>query len=464
LRGLILQDNGTWACKIRGFWMRPKERAKTPQRDLFRLKLVNLIDLRHELCRLGEKINWSALVDEFGALYSEHGRPGIPIRLMAGLHYLKHAFGLSDEVVVKSWVENPYWQYFCGEEYFQHRLPIDPSQMTRFRTRLGASGCEKLLQLTIAAGLESRAVKPASFTQVTVDTTVQEKAIAFPTDGRLYHKGRVWLVRLAKRSGIELRQSYLRVGKQSLFMQQRYSAARQMRRARRELKRSKVYLGRVYRDIQRKLPRQSAAVRELFAEPLARIARLLAQQRHDHNKLYSLHAPEVECIAKGKVHKKYEFGVKVSLAVTQRDNFIIGALALPGTPFDGHTLSTALHQVEKLTGVRPERCFVDRGYRGHGIKNVSVHIAGQKRGVTRALRRALKRRNAIEPIIGHTKHDGLMGRNYLLGRTGDAMNAILAAAGHNLRIILRKLRLSWLDFLHSFQRNLCASRFLGAGA
>ena len=283
---------------MRGFGMRPKEYAKTPQSDLFRLKLVNLIDLRHELCRLGEKIHWSELIDEFGALYSENGRPGIPIRLMAGLHYLKHALGLSDEVVVKSWVENPYWQYFCGEEYFQHRLPIDPSQMTRFRTRVGASGCEKLLQLTIAAGLQAGAVKPSSFTQVTVDTTVQEKAVAFPTDGRSYHKGRVWLVRLAKRSGIELRQSYLRVGKQALFMQQRYSAARQVRRARRELKRSKVYLGRVYRDILRELPRQSATVRELFTEPLARIARLLAQQRHDHHKLYSLHAPEVECIAK----------------------------------------------------------------------------------------------------------------------------------------------------------------------
>jgi transposase, IS5 family len=434
--------------------MRPKERTKTPQSDLFRLKLVNLIDLRHDLCRLGEKINWPGLVEQFGALYSEHGRPGVPIRLMAGLHYLKHAFGLSDEVVVKNWVENPYWQYFCGEEYFQHRLPIDPSQMTRFRNRLGPSGCEKLLELTIAAGLETRAVKPSSFTQVTVDTTVQEKAIAFPTDGRLYHKGRVWLVRLAKRSGIEPRQSYVRKGKQALFMHQRYSADRQMRRARRELKRSKIYLGRVYRDILRKLPQQSIAVQERFAEPLARVARLLAQQRHDHDKLYSLHAPEVQCIAKGKAHKKYEFGIKVSLAVTQRDNFIVGALALPGNPFDGHTLPAALRQVERLTGTKPERCFVDRGYRGHGIKDISVYIAGQKRGLTRALRRALRRRNAIEPIIGHTKHDGLMGRNYLHGSTGDAMNAILAAAGHNLRIILRKLRLSWLDRCLTFLRDL----------
>lgn len=434
--------------------MRPNERTKTPQSDLFRLKLSNVIDLRHELCRLGERIHWQGLVDQFGPLYAEQGRPGVPIRLMAGLHYLKHAFGLSDEVVVKSWVENPYWQYFCGEEYFQHRLPIDPSQMTRFRTRLGASGCEKLLELTIAAGLETQAVKPASFTQVTLDTTVQEKAIAFPTDGRLYHKGRVWLVRLAKTSGIELRQSYLRKGKQALFMQQRYAAARQMRRARRELKRSKVYLGRVYRDIQRKLPGQSVAVQDRFAEPLARVARLLAQQRQDKNKLYSLHAPEVECIAKGKAHKKYEFGVKVSLAVTQRDNFIVGAMALPGNPYDGHTLSAALQQVERLTGTKPERCFVDRGYRGHGIEDISVHIAGQRRGLTRALRRALKRRNAIEPIIGHTKHDGLMGRNYLKGASGDAINAILAAAGHNLRIILRKLRLSWLYFWRELLRDL----------
>lgn len=432
--------------------MRPKEPERTPQPDLFRLKLVNLIDLRHELCRLAEKMDWAGLSKDFGALYSEHGRPGIPIRLMAGLHYLKHAFGFSDEAVVKGWVENPYWQYFCGEEYFQHRLPIDPSQMTRFRSRLGESGCERLLKLTIEAGVSTQAVQPTSFAEVTVDTTVQEKAVAFPTDGRLYHKGRVWLVRLAKQSNIPLRQSYRRKGKEALFMHQRYAAARQMRRSRRELKRLKVYLGRVYRDVQRKLETQSPEVCERFAEALALIQRVLKQQRHDSRKLYSLHAPEVECIAKGKAHKKYEFGVKVSLAVTQREHFIVGAKSLPGYPFDGHTLKRALHQVTCLTGQRPERCFVDRGYRGHGVKNTRVYIAGQRGGITARLRRALKRRNAIEPVIGHAKHDGLLGRNYLLGKTGDAMNAILAAAGHNLRIILRALRLFWLRILCALLR------------
>lgn len=366
---------------------------------------------------------------------------------LVGLHYLKHAFGLSDEVVVKTWVENPYWQYFCGEEYFQHRLPIDPSQMTRFRHRLGASGCEKLLTLTIGTGVATQAVKTSSFADVTVDTTVQEKAIAFPNDSRLYFKGREWLVRLAKANRIELRHSYRRTGKQALFMQNRYAAARQMRRTRRELKRSKIFLGRLYRELKRKLRAQLDAVQDRFTQAPHRVERLLAQQRHDGNKLYALHARQVECIAKGKAHKKYEFGVKVSLAATQRDNFIVGALALPGNPFDGHTLQSALTQVEALTGAKPQRCFVDRGYRGHGIEDIAIHIAGQRRGLTRALRRALKRRNAIEPIIGHTKNDRLMGRNYLKGSTGDATNAVLAAAGHNLRIILRKLRLSGLHFL-----------------
>ena len=351
--------------------------------------------------------------------------------------------------MVNSWIENPYWQYFCGEEYFCHERPIDPSQMTRFRTRLGATGCEQLLKLTIAAGLAMQAVKPASFQHVTVDTTVQEKAVAFPTDARLYHKARVALVRVARRHRIELRQTYTRKGKKALFMNNRYSAARQPRRAKRELRRLKVYLGRVHRDLQRHLLSHSQAVQAQHAALMTRVARILAQQRLDHNKVYSVHAPEVECIAKGKVHKKYEFGVKVSLTATQRDNFIVGAESLPGNPYDGHTLKSALAQVQRLTGTAPERCFVDRGYKGHGITVTTVHIPGQKRGITHALRRAIKRRNAIEPIIGHLKHDGLLGRNFLKGASGDAMNVILAAAGHNLRIILRKLRLSWLQILRA---------------
>jgi len=373
---------------------------------------------------------------------AELGRPGLPIRLVVGLHYLKHAFDLSDEEVVMRWVENPYWQYFCGEEYFQHRLPLDGSQLSRFRGRIGEAGCELMLKLTIQTGLTTKTVSERSLSQVTVDTTVQEKAVAFPTDARLYHKARVTLVRLARQFGLELRQSYLRVGKRALFMHQRYQAARQPGRGKREMKKLKTYLGRVFRDVKRQVAVASIESPTLQAL-LTQVERLLTQRREDSHKLYSIHAPEVECIAKGKAHKKYEFGVKVSIATSTRSNFVVGMRSLPGNPYDGHTLSASLDQVTRLTGVRPVECFVDRGYRGHDGTATSVMIAGQKRGITPRLKRLLKRRNAIEPVIGHLKADGRLDRNYLKGVAGDAMNALLVGAGHNLRLILRKL---WLLF------------------
>ncbi len=178
-----------------------------------------------------------------------------------------------------------------------------------------------------------------------------------------------------------------------------------------------------------------------LGELLARIARLLAQRREDSHKLYSMHAPEVECIAKGKAHKKYEFGVKVGVATGTRSNFVVGMQSLPGNPYDGHTLVDSLDQVARLTGQRPLKCFVDRGYRGHDETDTTVVIVGQRRGMTPRLKRLLKRRNAIEPVIGHLKNDGRLDRNYLKGAAGDAMNAVLVGAGHNLRLIFRKLRL-----------------------
>ena len=246
------------------------------------------------------------------------------------------------------------------------------------------------------------------------------------------------LVRLAKKLGISLRQSYLRVGKRALFMHQRYGAARQPGRGKRELKQLKTYLGRVYRDVERQV---SSVVSPELERLLAQVARLLAQHREDSHKLYSMHAPAVECIAKGKAHQKYEFGVKVSVATGTCSNFVVGMCSLPGDPYDGHTLSASLDPVTPMTGVRPTECFVDRGYRGHGETDTKVVIAGQRRGMTPRLKRLLKRRNAIEPGIGHLKNDGRRDRNYLKGVAGDAMNALLVGAGHNLRLILRKLRL-----------------------
>lgn len=420
--------------------MKPKKQERTPCDDLFSQRLEEILNHRHELYRLAGKIEWPAVEERFGELYSEEGRPGIPIRLMVGLHYLKHAFNKSDEAVVNCWVENPYWQYFCGEEYFRHQLPIDPSQMTRFRDRIGTEGCEYMMNLTVVTGVATQTVAKASLAVVTVDTTVQEKAIAYPTDAKLYHKARSALVRHAKQMGIGLRQSYERLSKRALIMNGRYAHARQMQRAKREQKRLKTYLGRVIRDIERKLDQQAAHLRLKRLLEIAK--RIHAQQRNDKNKVYSVHAPEVECIAKGKAHKPYEFGVKVGVVSTSKENFVVGMKAFSGNPYDGHTLLASREQVHKLTGIVAREVYVDRGYRGHGLtETTKVWIAGAKRGVTVAIKKKLKRRNAIEPVIGHMKHDGRLGRNFLKGAAGDAMNALLCAAGHNLRKILRRLAL-----------------------
>src|SRR5919106_1772096 len=298
--------------------MRPTKPPPEDPDDLFRARLSQQIDPRHPLVRLAGLIDWEGFEARFGQLYHPHvGRPGSPIRLMVAL-----------------WVENPYWQYFCGFDYLQLEVPIDPSSLVRWRRRIGQDGIELLLQETIAAAQRSEAVKAQSLERVSVDTTVQPKAIAHPLDSRLYHRGREILVRLAKRYGVPLRQSYARLGKKALRLASRYAHARQMQRARREIKRLKTYLGRLFRDLRRKLEARPELT-ERFARPLALVERLLAQQRHDQNKLYALHAPEVACIAKGKAHKKYEFGAKVSVAVTNREGLVIGIQAHAGNPYDG---------------------------------------------------------------------------------------------------------------------------------
>lgn len=423
-----------------------RETHHTAEADLFRQELINLIDLRHPLVKLAEKIDWSRCEARLVGLYAAGvGRPGHPIRLMVGLQLLKHSHNLSDEEVVAGWIENPYWQHFCGEQYFRHDAPIDASLMTGFRKRIGQAGCEFILSLTVHAGLATRTVAPASLAVVNVDTTVQDKAVAFPTDARLLHKARVALVRQARRLGIELRQSFERVGKAAFVRSQRYAHAHQMKRAKAQNRKLRTYLGRLMRDIERKT---SAGGAPAHLSRLLEVARRIHSQpkqraEGDPPKLYSVHAPEAECIAKGKVHKRYEFGVKVGIVSTSKESFVIGAKALPGNPYDGHTLAACLGQAQAITGVAPTEVYTDRGYRGHGLSaaGLTVWLAGARRGVTKAIARKIKRRNAVEPVIGHMKSDGRLARNFLKGIQGDAINALLCAAGHNMRKILRKLRL-----------------------
>ncbi len=419
--------------------MRPEKSAQgEAQGELYQRRLSTLLDQSHPLKVLAEAIDWEFFEREFGALYVEwKGRPGLPMRLMVGLHYLKHLYDVSDERAVAGFVENPYWQYFCGEEFFVHELPCDPTSLVKWRKRIGPGGMEKLLAETIAAAQRQQALKPSEIRRVNVDTTVQEKAIAFPTDARLYHKARCVLVREAQRVGIELRQSYRRVGKRALQKQGRHAHAQQLKRARKETRKLRTYLGRVLRDIQRKAATSGIEVDPQLSQYLERAGRIYRQQRADKHKLYSMQAPEVECISKGKEHKKYEFGCKVSVVTTSKRGWVVGIAALHGNPYDGHTLKGAHAQVERLTGITPEEMFVDKGYRGsqHHPENVAVYISGRKLSGT--LKRLLRRRSAIEPVIGHLKQDHRMKRNYLQGPAGDEINALLVGSGFNLRKLLR---------------------------
>lgn len=430
--------------------MKPSESNQgQPQGDLYRSRLSWLLDHRHPLFVLAEALDWQIFENEFGSLYvAGKGRPGLAMRLLVGLHYLKHLYDVSDEEVVAGFVENPYWQYFCGEEFFVHELPCDPTTLVKWRKRIGPGGMEKLLQETIAAAQRQQALKPKEMQRVNVDTTVQEKAIAFPTDARLYHKARCVLVREAKRAGLELRQSYQRVGKRALQKQGRYAHAQQLKRASQQTRKLRTYLGRVLRDIERKAAASGLELDEQFTQYLERARRIHQQQRSDQHKLYSMQAPEVECIAKGKEHKKYEFGCKVSVVTTSKRGWVVGIEALHGNPYDGHTLKGAHAQVAKLTGVKPAEMFVDKGYRGtqHHPANVAVYISGRKLSGT--LKRLLRRRSAIEPVIGHLKQDHRMKRNYLQGKAGDQINALLVGCGFNLRKLTRvflRLFFDWSD-------------------
>jgi IS5 family transposase len=429
------------------------------QLDLLSPRLDSIIDLKHELCLLADKINWQKFELEFAGYFpAKVGNPALPSRLVLGVLYLKYVYGLSDEVVVARWTENPYWQYFCGLEYFQHKMPFHPTSLIKWRKRLGEDGCEKILKEIIDVGVKTETIEEKDLEKVVVDTTVQEKAVTFPTDAKLQHRARVLLVKEAKKCKLELRQTYLRVGKKALFMGHRYAAAKQMKRARKQFKSVKRYLGCVYRDIERQLEKQPQ-LQQRFDELLKKTERLLTQKRDDKNKLYSLHAPEVECIGKGKAHKKYEFGVKTTIATTHKSNFVVGIKALPGNPYDGHTLKEALDQVEELTGSRPNDGYVDLGYRQHDETQTNIHIARTKAvQQTYTLRKDMRRRNAIEPVIGHLKSDGHLGRNYLKGSLGDKINALFSGIGHNLRLILRKLRLFWLWFYWVLYTNFNKNR------
>jgi len=424
--------------------MRPKQQQKARHDDLFRSRLDQIINMKHELVVLAERIDWAWLDDELSGCFSETGRPAEPVRFMIGMFMLKHTYGLSDEQTWERWVQDPYFQYFTGEEFFQHALPHERSGMSHWRKRIG-DRLDILLAETLRVAHDAGAVKKSDLARVTIDTTVQPKNVAFPTDARLLETAIRQLGKLARDHDVPLRQSYRRVASRAAMMAGRYAHAKQFKRMNRRIKFLRTRLGRLIRDIRRKTGGDEG-LEEAFAVALSRAAQLRGQKQRQRGwKLYSWHAPETECIGKGKARAPYEFGVKVSLTTTNKrakgGQFILHAKALPGNPYDGHSLKEVIEETEALTGREIERAYVDKGYRGHDApKPLRVFKSGQKRGVHGQIKKELRRRSAIEPVIGHCKADGHLGRNFLKGRLGDRINAVMSAVGYNLRLILKWLR------------------------
>lgn len=411
--------------------------------------LSEFINPGHELCLLADKIDWTGFEEEFAGLYSRVGCPAKPIRLMVGLLILKQVCNLADETVMAEWVSNPYFQYFCGEAVFQWKMPCDPSDLVHFRHRIGEGGVEKILGQSIMIHGEHVLRE-----DVSIDTTAQEKNIAFPTDTRLAVKVIGKCRKIAVGERVKLRQSYKfelkRLIRTANSRSQR--AAKQRAKARRRIK---TIAGRLVREIKRKLDATSLAKHQ---EQIEIFEKVLAQKKDDKNKIYALHAPEVACIAKGKEHKKYEFGSLVAFAVTQDTNVIVAAVNFRGNPNDNKTLAPTLAQQERITGVRAKKAFTDRGMKSRMIGSTRVLAPTNGNGKSNCektkLRKHFRRRAAIEPIIGHAKSDFGLKRNYLKGEIGDQVNAILAASAFNFKSWMRKTTAK-LIFAINYIRQIC---------
>ena len=420
--------------------MTPRNTQPSGQYDFFKKRTDEVAHKEHPLVILSKWFNWDVFDQAFGKLFSaNNGRPGLSTRLMVGLHYLKYVYNLSDEAVISAFIENPQWQYFCGLEYYTFVPPYDPSSLSRWRERIGAEKLQLLLKETIDVAKRAGLLKSKELKTVIVDTTIQEKAIAFPTDSRLYFKALSSLVRFCDHAGVQLRQTYKRLSKRSLTNQLRFSHLRRFKKARREQRRLKVYLGRVIRDVKRKVPNWQEDVR--LSRLLEISHRILQQKKSDRDKVYSVHAPEVKCYSKGKAHKRYEFGSKVSVAVSAKQCWVVGVKSWTKSLHDVLTLKPALLQVQDLTGVLLKRVFVDKGYKGkkHHPEGIEVYVSGQPsphlKGVYR--RRLSRRRSCVEAVIGHLKQDSRMNRNFLMKEEGDAMNAVLSGASYNLRKLIK---------------------------
>ena len=415
----------------------------TPQLNLF-TGLGDTLDQKHPLYILSHKINWIIFEEAFKKHYSEKmGKPSKPIRLMVSLLILKYVRNLSDEALVEHWSENVYYQYFSGEQYFQPTIPCVPTELVAFRQRIGTEGTELILKESIRVNDPGREDKDKKGNEepksiLSLDTTVQEKNITYPTDDKLAKKiiKKCW--KIADKEHVKLRQSYVRTVKK-VSQQQRFKNTKEgAATARKANKKIKVIAGRLLRDLERKIP---AETQKSYMDHFRIFHKILMQKRGDTDKIYSLHEPDVKCYSKGKEHKKFEFGSKASILVEQTTGILVGAINFTETLHDSKTVPKALDQYERLTGKTAKEVYVDRGYRGISeYKMTQINVPKPDKNITKTKKQKHSRRAAIEPVIGHLKNEYRLCRNFLKGIIGDNMNVILSAAAMNFKRVMNLWR------------------------
>ena len=412
--------------------------SHNPQKDLFKIPLNDIVSEKIDLVKLTHKLKWEEIANHFGPYYSEHGRPSVPTRTMVGLLLLKSMYSVADEELIPSWIQNPYWQFFCGEQYFKDTGPCDPSDLVHFRKRIGKEGSEYILKLTV----QLHGKDAFEEAQVICDTTVQEKDITFPTDAKLYYAVIEQCWKIANDNDIKLHQSFKFLSKAMRLKLRFAHHPKKKKVARHALKKLRSFAHKLIGQLKNSLNQQQ---NKIYEDKFVLFTKVLLQKRDDSNKIYSLHEPDVYCMAKGKEHKTYEFGCKASIALTKTTGIIVGATTFEKNTNDLYTIEQTLKQIEYTTEKLPEELICDRGYRGKTkIGDCKISIPkplpnSATRYQKQKVQLKFRRRASIEPIIGHLKHDHRMARNFLKGQMGDFINCVLAAAGFNLKKMLRKI-------------------------
>lgn len=426
-----------------------------PQQNLFGDRLIDMLDVKHELVLLSHAIEWSVFENAFGRYYTEgKGSPAKSIRLMVGLLILKHLRNLSDEVVVSTWVENPYYQYFCGKEKFYVKPPCNPTSLVKFRNRIGEAGVELIFKESIRCNEDD-----LDGNDLVIDTTAQEKNVTYPTDAKLAKKIIDKCVSIAASENIKLRRSYSRTAKHLMYTIQLGRHPKKRKLAKKFMRSLKTIAGRLIRELFRNMNQE---LLDKYEQKLQLFLTVLNQERYDKDKIYSLHEPEVACIAKGKAHRPYEFGSKVGLAVLPGKGLIVGIVNFKGNPHDSKTYQPVIDRRTENTGRKYKYHIVDKGYQGaKAPEGTSLIISGRTRSRSAAGKRLIRsknrKRSGIEPMIGHMKYDFRMLRNYLKGTLGDSVNALLAGAAYNFNTLMKKLKEHVKRYFLSFFYTLFAS-------